>query len=140
MNNDNERKRYKACWIEDDITWTKTYMELLEDEDIVVEIYDNAPDAIDAITQGVYHLILVDHELKGSTGLDVVKSILSVGERPKRPIILISGRIKSLPEPETVVSEYLAYGVLEYREKTTLNVGFGKEMRNHIEQFFPDEK
>lgn len=131
----NERKKYIACWVEDDQQWAQTYIELLNDEYIAVDLFDNASAAIDALSQGVYHLLIIDHEIRGGTGLDVIKKIIST-TRPSRPIILISGRIESLPDPKTIINEYLYNGALDYIKKTQLDSHFGIMMRNHIEQYY----
>jgi CheY-like chemotaxis protein len=130
-----ERKVYRVCWIEDDPAWAKTYVELLEDEDIEVEMTGSVARAVQLLSSDIYHLIIVDHELRGGTGLEVLEEVFKDTRIP-RPVVLVSGRIESLPDPGEVQSKYLFMGVLEYRKKTELNGNFGVEMRNHIELFW----
>jgi DNA-binding NarL/FixJ family response regulator len=48
----------------------------------------NGPDALARIRKGVYHLVLLDISMPGSSGLDVLKQIKA--EQPKLPVLMLS--------------------------------------------------
>ncbi len=95
------RKRKKILVVDDDPPTCVVLRELLLDQYDVVEA-GNGMEALDAVSTEKPDLILLDYEMPGMTGKDVVRILREKAEGAAYRIILVTGR-SSLEDVEALL-------------------------------------
>lgn len=78
----------KILLLEDEIDYQETIVEYLESLGYEVEAFENGVDALDAIYEKTYHLLLLDIRVPGVNGHEIVKKIR--GDGNDIPIIFLT--------------------------------------------------
>lgn len=78
----------KILLLEDEIDYQETIAEYLESLGYKVEAFDNGSEALDAIYEKSYHLLLLDIRVPGINGYEIVKKIR--GDGNDIPVIFLT--------------------------------------------------
>ena len=74
-------------------TYIKSSMETLGFYD--AEIATNGTDALNLIISKPYRLIILDHDMPGMKGLDIIRTLSNLRTRLTTPIMLVTGSVKN---------------------------------------------
>ena len=74
-------------------TYIKASMELLGFYD--AEIATNGTDALNLIISKPYRLIILDHDMPGMKGLDIIRTLSNLKTRLSTPIMLVTGSVNN---------------------------------------------
>ncbi|WP_457748938.1 response regulator transcription factor [Sulfurimonas sp.] len=113
----------KLLLLEDDIDYNATITQYLQSLGYVVESYENGEEALDAVYEHNYQLLLLDIRVPGINGYDILKQLRSEGN--EIPIIFIT----SLTDIDNLSIGY-ELGCNDYIRKPFAS----KELRYRIEQ------
>ena len=80
--------------VDDDPLVCESIRRILELDEHQVEIATSGHDAMAAIQQGMFDLIIVDYEMPGTKGDAIATSIKA--KAPQQPIIMITGHTEAL--------------------------------------------
>jgi CheY-like chemotaxis protein len=81
----------KILYVEDDSLLRLNVQELLESEGLAVETCADGNDALNKLASAArYDLILLDNQLPGASGLELVSYARSLAHRRDTPIIVVS--------------------------------------------------
>ncbi|MEI6985698.1 MAG: response regulator [Rhodospirillaceae bacterium] len=72
-------------------TYIKSSMEMLGFYD--AEIVANGTDALNLIISKPYRLIILDHDMPGMKGLDIIRTLSNLKTRLSTPIMLVTGSV-----------------------------------------------
>ncbi len=109
--------------LEDDIDYNETIQEYLQTLGYTVDSYENGEDALHAVYEHSYHLLLLDIRVPGMNGYEIVKQLRREGN--EIPIIFIT----SLTDIDNLSIGY-ELGCNDYIRKPFAS----KELRYRIEQ------
>ena len=137
----------KILLLEDDYLYKISIKEFLEELDFVVDAFENGDEALDAVFDNSYDLLLLDLTLPGMDGLDVCKAIVKDFDIP----IIISSARSDITDKVTALKmgadDYLPKPYdpreLEVRIRTILrrfNKSYEKEEPNIKKTFILDEE
>ena len=77
----------KLIWIDDEIELLKPHIQFLTSLGVTVDICDNSIHALEQIEAGTYDLVLLDENMPGLSGLEIVERIRTKDNPPKTVII-----------------------------------------------------
>ncbi len=97
----------RILWIDDEIELLKPHVLFLQEKGHEVETVTNGQDAVDAVKQHFFDLILLDENMPGLSGMDTLSEMREV--QPNTPVVMIT---KS--EEEQVMEEAIGSRVSDY--------------------------
>jgi DNA-binding response OmpR family regulator len=83
---------YSVLLVEDDLQLAKIVKRILESKDFIVTLVDDGTKALDYIKKGDYDFYLIDINIPGVNGLELVKHIRELKKRGK--IIMITASVE----------------------------------------------
>lgn len=98
--------RGKILWVDDEIDLLKPHLLYLEERGYEVEKVTNGRDAIVAVTETLYHLVLLDQVMPGMDGISTLREIKDI--RPALPVIMITKNEEEWLMDEAI-SEKISY-------------------------------
>ncbi|MCH8069499.1 MAG: response regulator [Candidatus Marinimicrobia bacterium] len=99
-------KRGKILWIDDEIDLLKPHLLYLEERGYEVEKVTNGRDAIVAVEETLYHLVLLDQVMPGMDGISTLREIKDIC--PALPVIMITKNEEEWLMDEAI-SEKISY-------------------------------
>lgn len=99
--------KYNILWADDEIDMLKPHVMFLQEKGFAVDTVVSGQDALDAITQKTYDLVLLDEQMPGITGLETLQGIKA--QLPHMPIVMIT---KS--EEEDLMNQALGSKISDY--------------------------
>ncbi|MDP3511078.1 MAG: protein kinase [Candidatus Melainabacteria bacterium] len=111
--------------VEDNLDLTNVVRSLLEFENHSVDIFHTGTEGLAAILANPYDLVVLDWDLPGVSGLDILKQFRQSGA--KTPVIMLTGR-STVEDMEAVLNE----GADDYLAKPFNFKEFGARVRAHI--------
>lgn len=96
--------------VEDDTDLSETLQDWLLFQKHVVEAVYTGPEALEQMRFSTYDLVILDWQLPGMNGIDVLKSYR--GEGGKMPVLMLTGRT----EPKEIQA-LMAAGATDYMAK-----------------------
>jgi CheY-like chemotaxis protein len=100
----------RILWVDDEIDLLRSHVLFLEDKGYEVETVSNGADAVDLVQEIPVDTVLLDEQMPGMQGLDVLKKIKKV--RPEVPVVLVT---KS--EAENLMERALGSQISDYLTK-----------------------
>ncbi|PSQ84371.1 MAG: PglZ domain-containing protein [Bacteroidetes bacterium QH_2_63_10] len=100
----------RILWVDDEIDLLRSHVLFLEDKGYEVETASNGADAVDLVQETPVDTVLLDEQMPGMQGLDVLKKIKKV--RPEVPVVLVT---KS--EAENLMERALGSQISDYLTK-----------------------
>jgi len=100
----------RILWVDDEIDLLRSHVLFLEDKGYEVETASNGADAVDLVQEIPVDTVLLDEQMPGMQGLDVLKKIKKV--RPEVPVVLVT---KS--EAENLMERALGSQISDYLTK-----------------------
>ncbi|MDE6183201.1 MAG: response regulator, partial [Rikenellaceae bacterium] len=94
-------------WVDDEIELLKPHILFLQGKGYTVDSCNNGYDAIEAITESIYDLIILDEMMPGLTGLETLPRIKEI--RPDTPVIMVT---KS--EEENIMDRAVGSKIADY--------------------------
>ncbi len=94
-------------WVDDEIELLKPHILFLQSKGYTVDSCNNGYDAIEAITESIYDLIILDEMMPGLTGLETLPRIKEI--RPETPVIMVT---KS--EEENIMDRAVGSKIADY--------------------------
>lgn len=80
--------RGKILWVDDEINFLRPHILFLEEKGYSVATATNGHDAITAVEENVFNLVLMDQFMPGMDGMDTLRQIKEL--RPALPVIMIT--------------------------------------------------
>lgn len=77
----------KLIWIDDEIELLKPHIQFLRSLGVTVDVCDNGVNALKQISECTYDLVLIDENMPGLSGLEIVERIRTKDNPPKTVII-----------------------------------------------------
>ena len=68
-------KPIQVLWVDDEINLLKPHIQFLEEKGYIVSPCTNGPDALELIKTKVFDIVLLDENMPGMDGLEVLSSI-----------------------------------------------------------------
>jgi len=103
----NSEKQLTVLYIEDDQGLARLTKKRLEREGFLIDIVPNGEDGLAALDTRKYSVLLVDYEMPGMNGVEVIRE-LSRGENPP-PVVMVTGN-----GDERVAIDALKQGASDY--------------------------
>lgn len=100
-------KRITILWADDEIDLLKPHILFLSEKGYLVHTSNNGEDAIDAVKESEFDIILLDENMPGLSGLEVLERIKTM--RPHIPVVMITKN-----EEETIMDEALGSKIADY--------------------------
>ena len=100
-------KPIQVLWVDDEINLLKPHIQFLEEKGYTVSPCTNGPDALELIKTKVFDIVLLDENMPGMDGLEVLSSIKQ--SFPNLAVIMIT---KS--ETETLMEEAIGAKISDY--------------------------
>jgi DNA-binding response OmpR family regulator len=100
-------KPIQVLWVDDEINLLKPHIQFLEEKGYTVSPCTNGPDALELIKTKVFDIVLLDENMPGMDGLEVLSSIKQAF--PNLAVIMIT---KS--ETETLMEEAIGAKISDY--------------------------
>ncbi|WP_251981208.1 response regulator, partial [Salinibacter ruber] len=97
-------------WVDDEIDLLRSHVMFLEEKDYDVSTVANGADAVDLVQQRPFDVVLLDEQMPGMEGLEVLDAIKD--ERPTLPVVLVT---KS--EEEDLMEAALGNRISDYLTK-----------------------
>lgn len=98
---------YRLLWADDEIDLLKPHIMFLEKKGYSVETANNGADAIELVATNPFHLIILDENMPGLTGLETLQRIKEIA--PHIPVIMIT---KS--EEEDIMDQAVGSKISDY--------------------------
>ena len=105
-------EKRRILWVDDEVELLLPHRLVLEQRGYKVDALPNADDALSQLRRETYDLILLDQQMPGKTGIEMLREIRSVD--PRVAVVMVT---KS--EEETTLSEAIARSVAGYIVKPT---------------------
>jgi CheY-like chemotaxis protein len=100
-------KNITILWADDEIDLLKPHILFLSEKGYLVHTSNNGEDAIDAVKDSEFDIILLDENMPGLSGLQVLEKIKTM--RPHIPVVMITKN-----EEETIMDEALGSKIADY--------------------------
>ncbi|NPA43347.1 MAG: bifunctional response regulator/alkaline phosphatase family protein [Chlorobi bacterium] len=100
-------KAYRILWVDDEIDLLKPHLIFLENKGYRVDTCRHATEALDRIRQGNYDVILLDEQMPGIQGLELLGEIKKLD--PSLPVVMVT---KS--EEENIMEEAIGKEISDY--------------------------
>lgn len=100
-------QKTKLLWVDDEIDLLKPHIIFLEDKGYGVSVANNGADAIDMVQEERYDLVLLDENMPGLDGLEVLEELKKL--QATMPIIMITKN-----EEEGVMEEAIGSKIADY--------------------------
>ncbi|MFO8098212.1 MAG: bifunctional response regulator/alkaline phosphatase family protein [Salinibacter sp.] len=100
----------QILWVDDEIDLLKSHVMFLEEKGYDVKTAPNGADAVDLVRERPFDAVLLDEQMPGMEGLEVLESIKA--ERPETPVVLVT---KS--EAEDLMEQALGSEIDDYLTK-----------------------
>jgi len=100
----------QVLWVDDEINLLRTHVMFLEDKGYDVETAPNGADAVDLVEEQRFDLVLLDEQMPGMEGLEVLESVKA--RQPDLPVVLVT---KS--EAEDLMERALGNEISDYLTK-----------------------
>ena len=97
----------RILWADDEIDLLKPHILFLENKGYEVETVTNGRDAIDALSNQIFNLIILDENMPGISGLEALQRIKIM--QPNVPVIMIT---KS--EEENIMNQAIGSEIADY--------------------------
>lgn len=97
----------KLLWVDDEIDLLKAYIIFLEEQGYRVETINNGADAVDRVRDENFDLVLLDENMPGLTGLEVLEQLKEA--RSAMPVVMITKN-----EEEGVMDEAIGSKIADY--------------------------
>jgi two-component system response regulator PilR (NtrC family) len=110
---------------DDEVTFRKTFVKVLEEEGMSVTAVDNGTDAIDAIMKRPYAVAILDIQMPGADGIKVLREIMRL--RPQTCVIMIT----AYATVEMAV-EAIRLGAFDYVMKPVIFEDVLTKIRQHM--------
>ena len=94
-------------WVDDEIELLKPHLLFLKDKGYSIDCCNNGYDALDAIGENRYDLIILDEMMPGMTGLETLAKIKEI--RPDTPVVMVT---KS--EEENIMDRAVGSKIADY--------------------------
>ena len=104
--------RKRILWVDDEIDLLKPHLLFLRDRGYHVDAITNGDDALELLRELSYDLVLLDEQMPGRSGLEVLEVLRR--EDPLQPVVMIS---KS--EEDHTMTEAIGRRVHDYLVKPT---------------------
>ena len=105
-------EKRRILWVDDEVELLLPHRLVLEQRGYKVDALPNADDALSQLRRETYDLILLDQQMPGKTGIEMLREIRGVD--PRVAVVMVT---KS--EEETTLSEAIARSVAGYIVKPT---------------------
>ncbi len=102
-----EKKPTRILYIEDDFATARLVQQRLQGEGYQVDMAANGAEGLETIRQGQPDILLVDHEMPGLSGLDVIRELAAQGNLPATIMVTRSG-------DEKIAVEAMKLGASDY--------------------------
>ena len=99
--------KVKILWVDDEVELLKPHMLFLENKGYEIETCSNGYDAMEAVEQNNYDLIILDEMMPGITGLEVLPKLKELS--PNTPIVMVT---KS--EEEDIMDKAVGAEIADY--------------------------
>jgi CheY-like chemotaxis protein len=99
--------KVKILWVDDEIDLLKVQILYLEEKGHIVSTCNNGDDAIDLIKEHHFDIILLDENMPGISGLDVLNEIKKI--KPYIPVVMITKN-----EEEIIMDEAVGLKIDDY--------------------------
>ena len=110
-----EGEERKIAVIDDERHVLTMLEEMFEDNGFSVDVFEEPEEFLARVGQEMYEVIILDYNMPGMTGQDVVTELLEKDVMRSTPLILISGFLEdSIELPPREEGRYLA---IEYKKK-----------------------
>jgi len=100
----------QLLWVDDEIDLLRSHVMFLENKDYAVQTASNGADAVDLVRETPFDVVLLDEQMPGMEGLEVLEGIKEV--RPELPVVLVT---KS--EEEDLMERALGSQISDYLTK-----------------------
>ncbi len=97
----------RILWVDDEIELLKPHILFLENKGYAMDTANNGYDALEAIANNPYDLIILDEMMPGITGLETLSRIKEV--RPNTPVVMVT---KS--EEENIMNKAIGSKIADY--------------------------
>lgn len=97
----------KILWVDDEIEYLKPHIMFLQSKGYSIETCNNGYDALDAVRNNNFDLIILDEMMPGMTGLETLAKIKEI--RPIVPIVMVT---KS--EEEDIMNRAVGVNIADY--------------------------
>lgn len=97
----------KLLWVDDEIDLLKAYVIFLEEKGYDVAVVNNGLDAVDIIKEEKFDLVLLDENMPGLSGLEVLEQLKEI--QPTMPVVMITKN-----EEEGVMEEAIGSKIADY--------------------------
>lgn len=104
------RREFRILIVDDEMVVRDSLKEWLEDEGFRVETADSGVQAVEKLTQGAFHLLLLDIKMPGMDGVEVLRRAKAM--RPDLPVVMMT----AYATVETAV-EAMKIGAMDYLMK-----------------------
>ena len=94
-------------WVDDEIDLLRPHIIFLQKRDYEIDTATNGPDAVDMCSRRTYDLVLLDENMPGMTGLEVLRHIKEV--QPATPVVMVT---KS--EEENIMDQAIGSKIADY--------------------------
>ena len=110
---------------DDEVTFRETFTKVLREEGMAVTAVDNGIDAINAIMQQPYAVVILDIQMPGADGIKVLREIMKV--RPETRVIMITayGTVE-------MAVEAIKLGACDYVMKPIMFEDILTKIRQHL--------
>ena len=98
---------YRLLWADDEIELLKAHIIFLQSKGYEVTTVTNGPDAIEACSNEVFDLVLLDENMPGLTGLETLQKIKEM--HPQTPVVMVT---KS--EEEDIMEQAIGSKIADY--------------------------
>jgi CheY-like chemotaxis protein len=100
----------RVLWVDDEIDLLRPHVLFLENKGYTVTTVANGMDAVDAVREAAFDVVLLDEQMPGMEGLAVLEEMKDV--RPEMPVVMVT---KS--EEEQLMEEALGSQISDYLTK-----------------------
>jgi CheY-like chemotaxis protein len=83
-----QQSRGHILWVDDEIDHLKPHILFLEEKGYSLTSVTNGPDALKAVREHPFHLVLLDHFMPGMDGMETLRRLKEI--KPSLPVIMIT--------------------------------------------------
>lgn len=109
-------ERLRILTIDDDLVDRLAVRRAIEQSGLVADVFEaaTASEAMAAVSEQTFHCLLLDHDLGGSTGIEVTRQLRSTGDMT--PIVFVTGQ-----QNEELLQAAVDAGVTDFFPKGDLS-------------------
>ena len=105
----------RILWADDEIDLLKPHILFLENKGYEVETVTNGRDALDALSNQIFNLIILDENMPGISGLETLSRIKEMS--PATPVVMVT---KS--EEENIMNQAIGSKIADYLIKPVIPI------------------